>query len=169
MGILDDVRGAAGGIARTNLGLLDKATGRVRRIAGDALGSERLRRQGREEERKGEAKEELADREADLAATRQDAERRKQEELDRAATAARRQFQQAEQRIEAEDARVEVKRKEADRKARAVRSVENATEPGTLAKRSTRDELERQAQDLGVTGVTGMTKQELAGEIVARR
>jgi uncharacterized protein YjbJ (UPF0337 family) len=169
MGILDDVRGAAGGIARANLGLLDKATGRVRRIAGDALGSDRMRRQGREEERKGEIKEELAEREADLDATREDAERRKQAELDRAATAARRQFQQAEQRIRAEDTRVEIKREEANRKARAVRSVENATEPGTLAKRSTRSELEKQARDLGISGVTGMSKQELAGEIVARR
>ena len=84
MGILDGVRGAAGGFARANLGLLDKTTGPARRLAGNALGSDRLRRQGRDDD--------LAGREADLDATNRNAERRKREELDRAATAARRQF-----------------------------------------------------------------------------
>ena len=42
------------------MGTTDKATGRLKKAAGDLTGSDSLRREGRDEERKGEAKEELA-------------------------------------------------------------------------------------------------------------
>jgi uncharacterized protein YjbJ (UPF0337 family) len=42
------------------MGLTDKITGRVKKAAGDLADDPKLRREGRQEERKGEAKEELA-------------------------------------------------------------------------------------------------------------
>ena len=42
------------------MGLWDKLTGRTKQAAGDLAGDAKLRREGRQEERKGEAKEELA-------------------------------------------------------------------------------------------------------------
>jgi uncharacterized protein YjbJ (UPF0337 family) len=39
----------------------DKATGRLKKAAGDLLDDAHLRREGRREERKGEAKDELTD------------------------------------------------------------------------------------------------------------
>lgn len=52
------------------MSLIDKASGRVKKAAGDLAGDEDLKRQGRLEERKGEAKDELhrADEEADRKA-----------------------------------------------------------------------------------------------------
>ena len=41
------------------MGLIDKLTGRTKKAAGDLTGDPKLRREGRQEERKGEAKEEL--------------------------------------------------------------------------------------------------------------
>ena len=41
-----------------NVGILDKATGRIKKAAGDLADDAKLRREGRKEERKGEAKEE---------------------------------------------------------------------------------------------------------------
>jgi uncharacterized protein YjbJ (UPF0337 family) len=49
------------------MSLIDKATGRVKKAAGDLAGDPSLRREGTKEERKGEAKEEL-DRAQDEAA-----------------------------------------------------------------------------------------------------
>jgi uncharacterized protein YjbJ (UPF0337 family) len=42
------------------MSITDKITGRVKKAAGDLADDPKLRRQGRQEERKGEAKEELA-------------------------------------------------------------------------------------------------------------
>jgi uncharacterized protein YjbJ (UPF0337 family) len=42
------------------MSLTDKATGRIKKAAGDLADNASLRREGRDEERKGEAKEELA-------------------------------------------------------------------------------------------------------------
>ena len=61
------------------MSLIDKATGRVKKAAGDLADDPELRREGAKEERKGEAKDELkraqekADRKADEVA---DLERR---------------------------------------------------------------------------------------------
>lgn len=41
------------------MSLIDKATGRIKKAAGDLTGDPSVRREGREEERKGEAKEDL--------------------------------------------------------------------------------------------------------------
>lgn len=43
------------------MGILDKITGRAKKAAGDLSGDDKLRSQGRREERKGEEKEKLAD------------------------------------------------------------------------------------------------------------
>lgn len=43
-----------------NVGLTDKITGRVKKAAGDLADDSKLKREGRQEERKGEAKEELS-------------------------------------------------------------------------------------------------------------
>jgi uncharacterized protein YjbJ (UPF0337 family) len=42
------------------MSILDKITGRTKKAAGDLADDPKLRREGRQEERKGEAKEELA-------------------------------------------------------------------------------------------------------------
>jgi uncharacterized protein YjbJ (UPF0337 family) len=43
------------------MGITDKITGRVKQAAGDLADDPKLRRQGRQEERKGQAKDELAE------------------------------------------------------------------------------------------------------------
>jgi len=40
------------------MSIIDKATGRIKKAAGDLADDAKLRREGRQEERKGEAKEE---------------------------------------------------------------------------------------------------------------
>jgi uncharacterized protein YjbJ (UPF0337 family) len=40
------------------MSIIDKATGRIKKAAGDLAGNAKLRREGRQEERKGKAKEE---------------------------------------------------------------------------------------------------------------
>jgi uncharacterized protein YjbJ (UPF0337 family) len=62
------------------MGITDKVTGRVKQAAGDLTGDEKLREEGKAEERKGDAKEEAA--KADLRA---DKEREKADELRREA------------------------------------------------------------------------------------
>ena len=46
------------------MGITDKITGRVKQAAGDLADDPKLRRQGRQEERKGQAKDELAEERA---------------------------------------------------------------------------------------------------------
>jgi uncharacterized protein YjbJ (UPF0337 family) len=43
------------------MGITDKITGRVKKAAGDLADDPKLRRQGRQEERKGQAQDELAE------------------------------------------------------------------------------------------------------------
>ena len=43
------------------MGITDKITGRVKKAAGDLADDPKLRRRGRQEERKGQAKDELAE------------------------------------------------------------------------------------------------------------
>ena len=43
----------------TDMGLMDKITGRAKKAAGDLSDNSSLKRKGRQEERKGEAKDEL--------------------------------------------------------------------------------------------------------------
>jgi uncharacterized protein YjbJ (UPF0337 family) len=43
---------------RQTMSIVDKATGRIKKAVADLSGDEKLRREGRQEERKGEAKEE---------------------------------------------------------------------------------------------------------------
>jgi uncharacterized protein YjbJ (UPF0337 family) len=43
---------------RQTMSIVDKATGRIKKAIADLSGDEKLRREGRQEERKGEAKEE---------------------------------------------------------------------------------------------------------------
>ncbi|MGI8460225.1 MAG: CsbD family protein [Solirubrobacterales bacterium] len=52
------------------MSLIDKATGRAKKAAGDITGDGSLRREGQKEEQKGEAKEDLAkaDEKADAKA-----------------------------------------------------------------------------------------------------
>ena len=64
------------------MGITDQITGRVKKAAGDILGDDKIRGEGRREERKGEAKEELGRQEA--RAQREEARAdRKADEVDR--------------------------------------------------------------------------------------
>ena len=60
------------------MSIIDKATGRVKKAAGDLKDDPKLRREGRQEERKGEAKEER-----DRAHERADEKAAEVEDLDR--------------------------------------------------------------------------------------
>jgi uncharacterized protein YjbJ (UPF0337 family) len=55
------------------MSILDKATGRVKKAAGDLVGDSKIRRQGAREERKGEAKEEASEAEQEASLKRQEA------------------------------------------------------------------------------------------------
>jgi len=46
------------------MGLIDKASGKAKQVAGDVLDDPELHRKGKLEERKGEAKDELAEEDA---------------------------------------------------------------------------------------------------------
>lgn len=61
------------------MGITDKVSGRAKQAAGDLAGSESLRRQGAQEERKGEAKEELVDEERRAEAAEARVERKEKE------------------------------------------------------------------------------------------
>lgn len=64
------------------MGIGDKVSGRVKQAAGDLTGSEALRRDGVEDERRGEAKEQLAHEQAE-AERQQERADRKAEEVER--------------------------------------------------------------------------------------
>jgi uncharacterized protein YjbJ (UPF0337 family) len=57
----------------------------------------------------------------------------------------------------------------ADQKAAEARDLELSTNPSELAQSKTRDELDEEADRLGIEGRAGMSKQELAEEITARK
>ena len=63
------------------MGIEDKVGGRLKQAAGDLAGSEALRREGKEDERRGEAKRELA-REKEAAARQQERVEQKQAEVE---------------------------------------------------------------------------------------
>jgi uncharacterized protein YjbJ (UPF0337 family) len=64
------------------MSITDKITGRVKQAAGDLLGDDSIKREGRDEERKGHAKDELA-REDERAARAEARADRKADEVDR--------------------------------------------------------------------------------------
>jgi uncharacterized protein YjbJ (UPF0337 family) len=55
------------------MSIIDKATGRAKKAAGDLVGDSKIRRQGAREERKGEAKDEASDAEEKASRKRQEA------------------------------------------------------------------------------------------------
>jgi uncharacterized protein YjbJ (UPF0337 family) len=109
------------------MGITDKVSGRVKQAAGDLLGDEGTRQQGKDEERKGEAKEELAreDQRAEQAEAR--ADREAEQAQARADEAAQREYDKADRAIEREDARAEARREEADERASEVERLERRT------------------------------------------
>jgi hypothetical protein len=153
----------------TLMGIQDKISGRVKQAAGDLLGHEGLKRQGRQEERKADAEVEAREAKARADAEAGRAEQIKQEAEQRAAAAARREFAKAEAQIEREEIRVDAADAQADAKAREARELELRTDPVALADASTREDLYEEAQRLGIEGRSDMSKDELAAEIVARK
>ena len=151
------------------VGFFDKATGRVKQTAGDVLGNERLRRQGRQEEVKGDLRDDLAEQRAREEKEKAEAEARARQARDQAADEAQRAFQRAERKVEAEEARVEAQERRTDAKAQAVEVMEKITDPDELEKSSTKPELEKRARELGIAGTSRMSKQELAEAIVAEQ
>ena len=55
------------------MSIVDKATGRAKKAAGDLLGDSKIRREGAREERKGEAKDEAQEAEMEASEKRQEA------------------------------------------------------------------------------------------------
>ena len=55
------------------MGILDKASGRAKKAAGDLTGDSKIRRQGAREERKGEAKDEAEEAEVEASEKREEA------------------------------------------------------------------------------------------------
>jgi uncharacterized protein YjbJ (UPF0337 family) len=151
------------------MGIEDKISGRIKQAAGDLLGHEGLKRQGRQEERKADAETEAREAKARADAEARRAEEIKQEAEQRAASAARREFAKAEAQIEHEELRVDAADATAEAKAREARELELRTDPSELADARTREELYEEAQRLGVEGRSDMTKDELAAEITARK
>lgn len=151
------------------MGIEDKISGRLKQAAGDLLGHDGLKRQGRQEERKADAEGELKEAEARLRAEEQRAEAEKDDAERRAAAAARKEFEKAERRIAAERENVDAARAQAEAKREEKRDLELRTDPVELAESSTKDELYEEAARLGVEGRSEMTKDELAAEITARK
>ena len=153
----------------SSMGIEDKITGRIKQAAGDLLGHDGLKRQGRQEERKADAEAEARDAEARADAEAQRAEAKREDAEQRAAAAARREFAKAEAEIDRDRARVEAADAEADRKAAEVRDLELRTDPVELSDSSSREELYEEARRLRITGRSEMSKDELAQEITARK
>lgn len=151
------------------MGIEDKISGRIKQAAGDLLGHDGLKRQGRQEERKADAEGELKEAEARLRAEEQRAEAERDDAERRAAAAARKEFEKAETRIATEREKVDAARSQAAAKQDEVRDLELRTDPTELADATTREELYEQAQKLGIEGRSDMSKDELAAEITARR
>jgi dTMP kinase len=151
------------------MGIEDKISGRIKQAAGDLLGHDGLKRQGRQEERKADAEVEAKEAKARADAEARRAEQIKQEAEQRAAAAARREFAKAEAQIEREEIRVDAADSVAAAKQREARELELRTDPVELAESSTREELYEEAQRLDIEGRSDMSKDELASEIVARK
>jgi len=151
------------------MGIEDKISGRIKQAAGDLLGHEGLKRQGRQEERKADAEAEAREAEARADAEARRAEVRREDAEQRAAAAARREFAKAEVEIERDQARVEEADARADAKAAEARELELRTDPVELSDSSSREDLYEEARRLGVQGRSAMSKDELAAEITARK
>lgn len=151
------------------MGIEDKISGRIKQAAGDLLGHDGLKRQGRQEERKADAEQEAREAEARADAEARRAEAKREDAEQRAAEAARREFAKADAEIRADEARVDAADATAGAKAAEVRDLELRTDPVELAESSTREELYEEAQRLGVQGRSDMSKDELAAEITARK
>ena len=150
------------------MGIEDKISGRIKQAAGDLLGHEGLKRQGRQEERKADAEAEAREAQVRADAEAARAEARREDAEQRAAAAARREFEKASSEIAREDARVDAADARAERKAAEARDLELRTDPVALAESATKEELYEEAQRLGIEGRSDMTKDELAAEITAR-
>src|SRR4051794_22140610 len=151
------------------MGIEDKISGRIKQATGDLLGHDGLKRQGREEERQADAESEAreAQARADAEARRADAKREDAEQ--RAAAAARREFDKADAEISRDQARVQAADARADAKAQEARDLELRTDPVELSDSSSKEELYDEAQRLGIEGRSDMSKDELAAEITARK
>ena len=55
------------------MSIIDKATGRAKKAAGDLAGDSKIRREGAREERKGEAKDEAEEAEVEASEKREEA------------------------------------------------------------------------------------------------
>ena len=166
MGLTDEIFRRGGQVLKAGPGIVDRASGTVKQVAGDILNRPGLRRQGTQEELKGEAKDDLAQREQAAEAERVRAEAVEEQATQRAAEAAKREFETAQRTVDAQEQRVEAMEAAAERKEREVEALETITDPDALAESSTRPELEDRARELGVTGRTNMSKRELAEAIV---
>jgi uncharacterized protein YjbJ (UPF0337 family) len=151
------------------MGIEDKISGRIKQAAGDLLGHDGLKRQGRQEERKADAEEEAREAQVRADAEARRAEAKREDAEQRAAAAARREFEKAQSEIDRDQARVEAADARADAKAAEVRDLELRTDPVELSESSTREELYEEARRLGIEGRSDMTKDELATEITARK
>jgi len=146
MGVLDDARRRTGRFLREHEGLIDKATGRVKSAAGEALervGARRVADRGRSSE-------------PPVPAPRPNAPRSGQ-----SAPEPRR-------RPRAGGPSVSRVREQAERLESGVSRVGNETEVEQLVRQNTKAELMGRAHELGVKGRSRMTKQQLA-EAVADR
>jgi len=147
----------------------DKISGRIKQAAGDLLGHDGLKRQGRQEERKADAEVEAREAETRADAEARRAEAKREDAEQRAAAAARREFEKADAEIKRDEARVEAADARADAKAAEARDLELRTDPVELSDSKTREELYEEAQRLDIEGRSDMNKDELAAEITARK
>ncbi|MEA2493374.1 MAG: hypothetical protein QOJ29_1285 [Thermoleophilaceae bacterium] len=151
------------------MGIEDKISGRIKQAAGDLLGHDGLKRQGRQEERKADAEAEAREAKARAEAEAQKADAKREDAEQRAAAAARREFAKAEAEIGGDQARVDAAAARAEAKEAEVRDLELRTDPVELSASSTREELYEEAQRLDIEGRSDMNKDELAAEITARK
>jgi uncharacterized protein YjbJ (UPF0337 family) len=151
------------------MGIEDKITGRIKQAAGDLLGHDGLKRQGAQEERKADAQTEAREAEARADAEASRAQAKREDAEQRAAAAARREFEKADVEIQRDQARVEAADATANAKAAEARDLELRTNPTELANSSTREDLYEEAKRLDIEGRSEMSKDELAAEITARK
>lgn len=109
------------------MGITDKVTGRIKQAAGDLTGSESLRREGVQEERKGQAKDDLVREELRAEEERVGAAEARERAQQKAETAAERELERGE--IEAADRQKRADQAEvrADQKADEVAQRERTT------------------------------------------
>jgi uncharacterized protein YjbJ (UPF0337 family) len=169
VGITTGIRRLVEAPVKAGMGLADRVTGQAKETAGAVLGRPGLRRQGVQEQARGAARESLADQEARLAEEEARTEDVEHEARERAAEAAKREFARAERTIQRKQEHLEDERERTERAEAEVERLEETTNPRRLAESSTRPELERRAEGLGIAVNAEMTKDDLAREIVARQ